>query len=989
MWIWMCVLAGLLILIVWALKFVLAWGTAMPVMITLLILALLGGYFALRWWLARRAATKLERAIHAQAAQQAMSARPERRAEIQELQKQLQAGMSALKTSKLARGGKRGGSALYSMPWYMIIGPPGAGKTTALKHSGMVFPYGGQNGGAVRGVGGTRNCDWWFTNEAILLDTAGRYTTESDDRDEWISFLQFLRKYRPNRPINGVIVAISISELLDANEQQIEATGKKLRARMDEVMTQLQMVVPVYLLFTKIDLIAGFVEFFGDMKKSDRSQPWGSTLKLDLPKNEPGKLFDAEFDRLVQALHARVLKRLSMERSREAREKLYQFPLEFAGLKKNLSELIGITFQPNAFQGTPVFRGFYFTSGTQEGKPMDRVLARMNAAMGIRSPATDQAQQQGAAVESKSYFLHDVFMTIIFPDGGIAARSAAEVRRRLLLQLAIAGAMIALASILLFPAISSYYTNKSFLLESQKATRQTAKLDWKDSTAPSDKIPLLKPTLDRLKEHDKFESDGVPIGMRWWMYTADKVEQPTRDLYAKEMQIGFLEPCKKRLEEKLDAVTGEKYLADRTLLKLYLMLADREHLDVDWAAGRYVSLWVEIMGPQNTLSPGQLKDLARPHVVYYFDLLKRGKIQPISLDDERIKKVRATLQAVPVDRRYYDLIVNSLIDERIDESGDPVLDNLVFPPIQLPRVFPDRNDVLKYFISKSYDANKVYTQVEGPYTDKGHAAVVKQIELAEGLLRTEAWVVPLTDEESGDKIPKYVASVKTRYEETYVAQWMAFFDDIKIKAPTTPDDAEALWKILSTPEYPMRRLLQVLEDNTQFKNNNPLEANDAIAREANRRFNQKLSLYTQGFIVTVDLKELAKRTDKIPTKFDKSVKFAKGSKADGSGDSRTFLYGELIKGVLNKLFEARSKDPTNFNLLDLKIEIAAARKSAEGLLEGYDDTTRKLLLNMLLQPLDVVGSGGVTGVDPDKLPKDKPPKDKVPPNNPWKLPKPR
>ena len=77
----------------------------------------------------------------------------------------------------------------------------------------------------------------------IVLET-GRYATETDDRDEWLAFLSMLRKYRSRQPINGVLVAISIAELIDANEQQLEATGKKLRARIDEVMTQLHMVVP-------------------------------------------------------------------------------------------------------------------------------------------------------------------------------------------------------------------------------------------------------------------------------------------------------------------------------------------------------------------------------------------------------------------------------------------------------------------------------------------------------------------------------------------------------------------------------------------------------------------------------------------------------------------------------------------------------------------------------------------------------------------------
>src|SRR5262245_17495537 len=191
------VLFALFILIAWALWFSLKLHIAIPIAATVVIVLAAAALFVFRRIRASRAASALERAIAQQGAQQALNARPERRAEIQELQRQVQTGIQALKSSKLAKGKTHGGAALYALPWYVIIGPPGAGKTTALKHSGLVFPYAHPNsGGGVRGVGGTRNCDWWFTNEAILLDTAGRYTTEQDDHDEWIAFLQMLLKHR-------------------------------------------------------------------------------------------------------------------------------------------------------------------------------------------------------------------------------------------------------------------------------------------------------------------------------------------------------------------------------------------------------------------------------------------------------------------------------------------------------------------------------------------------------------------------------------------------------------------------------------------------------------------------------------------------------------------------------------------------------------------------------------------------------------------------
>ena len=123
----------------------------------------------------------------------------------------------ALATLKSASGGKK--DYLYDLPWYLLIGPPGSGKTTALVNSGLKFPLSrGATPAAIAGVGGTRYCDWWFTEEAVLIDTAGRYTTQdsdaSTDKQSWFAFLALLKKNRPRQPINGVIVAISLEDLM-------------------------------------------------------------------------------------------------------------------------------------------------------------------------------------------------------------------------------------------------------------------------------------------------------------------------------------------------------------------------------------------------------------------------------------------------------------------------------------------------------------------------------------------------------------------------------------------------------------------------------------------------------------------------------------------------------------------------------------------------------------------------------------------------------
>ena len=134
------------------------------------------------------------------------------------------------------------------------------------------------------------------------------------------------------------------------------------------------------------------------------------------------------------------MRRIGSERQTEARQKIFQFPLEFQSLKENLTEFIGALFQKNTFQETPIFRGIYFSSGTQEGRPMDRVLGSMARAFGLRPQSLEAAEQPK---ESKSYFVTDLFKRVVFPDQNVAARTARELRRQRLRRLGYGLAAIA------------------------------------------------------------------------------------------------------------------------------------------------------------------------------------------------------------------------------------------------------------------------------------------------------------------------------------------------------------------------------------------------------------------------------------------------------------------------------------------------------------------------------------------------------------------
>jgi type VI secretion system protein ImpL len=278
--------------------------------------------------------------------------------EVENLRRSFEEALLLLKETRSKS--KRDRQYLYELPWYVIIGPPGSGKTTLLSNSGLRFPLSERLGkNDFRGVGGTRNCDWFFAEEAIFLDTAGRYATQDShqpvDAAGWRGFLDLVKKYRPQRPINGVLVALSIADLLAQDEAARSHLAKAIRQRVLELYDVFSIQFPVYLLFTKCDLIAGFTDFFADLGQEERTQVWGETFPGGDPKQTKNHLahFDGHFGELLQRLQQQTLGRLQQERDLQRRALILNFPQQIALLKPAIMRFLLDTFDINRFEAAP------------------------------------------------------------------------------------------------------------------------------------------------------------------------------------------------------------------------------------------------------------------------------------------------------------------------------------------------------------------------------------------------------------------------------------------------------------------------------------------------------------------------------------------------------------------------------------------------------------------------------------------------------------
>jgi type VI secretion system protein ImpL len=511
------IFAAIFVALAWALALV--FQPTVPIWTAVAATAVIVGgiviFVVIRALAGARAAAQIEKGLRDQAMQHAGGARPDLRGEIAAMEAEFQKAVQTLKNSKLGRNAR---DVLGLLPWYVIIGPSASGKTTAIRSSGIKMPLG--KSGKVRGVGGTRNCDWWMTNEAILLDTAGRWSTEDDDRDEWLAFLDLLKRTRPKKPINGVLVAVAATDLLGTEEEIADLSGM-LRERIEEVCGRLDMVVPVYLMVTKCDLISGFVETFGDLKDRERGQIWGFTLPVIGGHDDHVEVFADHFDDLSGTLERYALVRLGEERRVEARARICAFPRQFDSLRQGLIDLTAALFDKSVYQEGPIMRGVYFTSGTQEGSPIDRVMASMAEAFGVRPQMVSEP-----ATKPKSYFVRDLFQKVVFPDHDVAIRSASVLKKERLVRWGTAlGAMVVSTLFLVLP-VSSYLENRTFIAESRAFVDKLARArDEHGSSSPLAPGPLesADPMATRLAG---FAQKGPDVSLRFGLYPGDALLNP-------------------------------------------------------------------------------------------------------------------------------------------------------------------------------------------------------------------------------------------------------------------------------------------------------------------------------------------------------------------------------------------------------------------------------------------------------------------------------
>ena len=542
---------------------------------------------------------------------------------------------TALVLLRKARGAR---NYLYEEPWYAIIGPPGAGKTTALLNAGLRFPLAAEMGqGPVAGVGGTRLCDWWFTEDAVLIDTAGRYTTQDSDaavdRAGWQAFLDLLKRTRPRQPLNGILVAIPLTALGGASEEW-RAHARAVRQRVKEIGDRLDIRLPIYVIFTKADLISGFTEFFDDLDREKRGQVWGATFPLVHNEAGPVSGFAAEFRALIERLNTRLFDRLQTERSPDRRGLIAGFGAQCASLEAPISGFLQDAFGGSRLDPAPMLRGFYFCSGTQEGTPIDRLTGVLSRTFGIdqrRAPALRPEQ-------GRSYFLTRLVKEVIFGEAMLGSEKPGTARRRVLLRagaFALAGFVVLAGAALLWHSHSANQRQIEEMNAALTAYEKTAAGLPLDPVNDAD-LPRVLPLLDQARAlphgYDHPEMGGA-AWLQLGLSQDAKLAAGRARVYRHALERALMPRLIWRLEAQMHGnLDRPDFLYEAT--RVYLMLGSAGPLDRD-----LVRTWMSL--DWQTAYPGSAMAHDAADLSRHLDALLGNPLPQISLDGALVAAARA------------------------------------------------------------------------------------------------------------------------------------------------------------------------------------------------------------------------------------------------------------------------------------------------------------------------------------------------------------
>lgn len=778
-------------------------------------------------------------------------------------QRLLDRQLKALKDNLPGRNG------LYRLPWYLVIGLENAGKSSLIQRAGQSYTL----SNVTRNARTERNplgFEWWIGDDGVLIDPDGELLSQGDpaggaemQQRLWQHFVGWLEQNRPRRPLNGVMVTVDLAQFSTASADQRRAQAITLRTRLRELMEQLGCRLPVYVSFTKMDLLYGFAPFFRQLSKAERQQPFGFTFQVDGARDPDEWLdaFDEQYRDMLERLNQRLPHTLAQTRDGEERAAVFSFSRQMAGMRPALSQFLTDLLCADAFSTPALVRGTFFTSVYQEGVPEDAFVTAAASGYGLAAPI-QPAQRSGQSV---SYFSEELFPRVVYPEAGLAGDNHRVVRSRR--RRAGAAALIALAAGLGMSAGWQHY----FLKNVEAATRVEAGVEhfianWRpvghepDTTGRN----LLDP-LDQLRDATLAFGDYrdrwslvTDMGLYQGHRVGPKVEASYLDMLAYQFMPALMLGVMEEMSRAPDN-SSERLRHLRVLRMLYDGSGRREDIVTDYMSDYWQRYFPGQRSVQERLQRHLDYGLAHTDLAAMVEVGDRTADLTLTPFRSSVQWAQDELGRVATSERVYQDLQQAagetfrapldlgresgpafgVVFTRLDRHGEPMSEDIrgEADPLVIPGMLT-REGLEGYFMSRSESVTE--------------------------LALIDAWVLGRRDNVDFSEADeeRLQAQLQDRYADEYAAAWRQALSRLDIHRFQDLNHGVRILESLTSGHEPMAQLLARVQHNTVLLPRPEAGtelAQQALARSTHYRMAQEIE---RQF---ADLNELLEKEGDRPT----------------------------------------------------------------------------------------------------------------------------
>lgn len=762
-----------------------------------------------------------------------------------EIESMRQSFRNAVKTIRTKwTGEERGRQTLYTLPWYVVMGPPAVGKTSLLAASGMKFPLAHLLGlESFKSIKLTVEPQYWVTNDSVLFDLpgawlrpasqkAGAETGKTRESRLWNAFSALLTEHRPRRPINGVILVLDICDLMRTTEEERGNLAASIHGRLVEMSEALETRFTIHIVVNKIDHLLGFRDYFQQFSKLDRLAPFGFSFDVydELHADAWRETFATDFAAFMGRMNDDLIDRLYAQRDLTARKNIYMFTRQLSAAGVVLQHFLVDCLQADRFSTPPLVRGLYFTTTKQEGVPFNALLARISRDYAL--PAPVMPAYSGL---SQPYFLAQLFADAIFTEAGLAGDNKIVERRKMIAVNATGMAAAAALITFGFYLFEAYRDNAARAASVVARTRDFVTLP--QGVDASGEVALLRPAMDAIR-------DATTVFPDWHtkyhlldylaLYQGHRIGPEIEKVYATLLAERFLPALAAQVKDRIIALGRDDATRDEderlNLLRVYLLMGDkgkRDALDARPDAKgapsklgtRAIETWFSERWQGAYQGRGQVQDSLNGHLAHALEVSD----VTVALHQPVIDAARADFAKVDRTQR----ILRRL--ERIAEMQHPV-------PVSFRKeIGPAFDLIFDQGIRTPLQGKDI--QIPFLYTKKGfHDFFVPQNEQISAIVVEDAWVIGERDTiaYSPEDLVAFREGVLKRYVSTYIGVWDQAVNVLDITAMRNLDHAIAMLENVTGPANGIGRLLMLIKANsvvyepktTELRKDQPVKALD-------------------------------------------------------------------------------------------------------------------------------------------------------------------